>query len=575
MSFKKITLFSPFLLLFLLLGTLGLSLQAQTFKTYYHSKAFLDAPVFTVNQLIRVPGTKEIAFAGELKTPSPAFDAYGYVVHTDQDGGLLNMHAIKTNNPNGVNGIRNSGVAMDKFHRYYLAGASVPNLSQNSVMAERTLSSLAPDGKLNWSSMQGLYNFDAVVYNSAFDQLATISGPGDNLTPTDLVIQQFSTTGSFTNGVRITTPTADQPVSLTPLKGENGYIAVGMQDTAAQSKPFVVRLDGDLNIVWSHVFEVNGLEWNVQDMDVLPEGPIGVSGSVRSVLGGFWQPFLLTIDPDHGEPIFFQQYNIGGSQESRGFGLAAWFDPQEPSTNGWLLAGAWSSTAMQSNNRRSFVLKVNDVGKPAWTSTFSNFPLTDNDLDEFAKDIIYLPISQQFATVGEYSKYEHGILDRRMIFLVKAGIDQGNIGSDPFLCYSSLTTNMTTGIAAHSSLGTAGGVGQTYQFGYLEESLNLLWNYCAYIPEPKNKSKLVSSQTSSLKIDQQDNTIRLRLSSVHSEEATLINLFDVTGRRIRQMSLPAGQQEVIISKGGLTEGIYLLHIDQGKLNRGSQKIWIR
>ncbi|MEM7370003.1 MAG: T9SS type A sorting domain-containing protein [Bacteroidota bacterium] len=575
MNLKGNTLLHIRLLLFILLGTGILHLPAQTFKTFYHSKAFLDAPVFTVNKLIRVPGTLEVAFAGELKTPAPAYSTYGYVLHADQNGEVVDMHAQKTNFPNGLNGIRTTGLTMDKLHRYYLAGASVQNLSQNSFAAERTLSSIQPDGKLNWSTMQGFYNFDAVAYDPVDNKLLTISGPGDILTPPDLVIQKFATNGSLFSGIRISTKTADQPVGLKVIPGGEGYIAIGIQDTATEKRPIVVKLDADLNILWSYAYQVNGVEWELKDLDILPNGPIGISGSVFSAKTNSWHPVLMTIHIDNGEPISYHEYSIQGAQEAKGYGLAAWFDPDEPGIRGWLLAGAWSEGSMSTTNRRAFAMKVKDNGKPVWTSSYSNFPVTEYDQDELAKDIIYFPISQQFSVVGEYSRYEHGDLDRRMIFLVKAGIDQGNIGTEPFMCYAPMTSYVSSNSITHTAIGTSVPVGPAQSFSYTMESLYPVWNYCAYIPGPKSHPKSTQSPSSFIEHIQQSTSLELLITLPRPSEGAEAEIFDLTGRVVRKLSIAPGTHTLAIPQNGLSSGVYLLRLRQGKDWSHSEKIWIR
>ena len=314
--------FQNILLLLLILNLGGIyTASAQIYKTYYHSKHFLKAPHFTAQKLIVVPGSREVAFAGELKDEAPTNDAYGYVLHTDVDGGLVNLHTVKSNAPTATNGIRTSGLAMDKQRRYYLAGSTVQNLSSPGTNTERILSCLETDGKFEWSRMQGFYNFDAVVHDANDQSILTLSGPSGNLAPPDLVLQKFSSSGTLLKGVRIDTDKADQPIELLALAGGKGYIAIGRHDTADTNLPFVIKLDQELNIQWSKVYDMKSEGWEVEDVDVLPDGPIGIAGSIHANLPGQARPFLMTISPSTGEPLWFKSYSLSNSHEARGFAL--------------------------------------------------------------------------------------------------------------------------------------------------------------------------------------------------------------------------------------------------------------
>ena len=156
------------------------SLFGQTFKAYYENRAFEEPIRHTLRDMVKVPGTRDVAFAGEFKAGLPGLEGFGYVLRTDPDGREMGQYTISTNFQNTTNGTAINGLAMDKLGNFYLAGNYSPDLNGNFVTQERTLTQLSPEGKFNWSSMQGYYTFVSSVVDEDLNQVLTLSGPNSS-----------------------------------------------------------------------------------------------------------------------------------------------------------------------------------------------------------------------------------------------------------------------------------------------------------------------------------------------------------------------------------------------------------
>ena len=226
---------------------------------------------------------------------------------------------------------------------------------------------------------------------------------------------------------------------------------------------------------------------------------------------------------------------------------------------------------MTPKSRRSFAIKTNSYGKPMWSWNYSNFPPTEFDLDEIAKDVVFIPVANQFVVVGEYTRYQHTDLDRRMIFQIRAGINKGDIGVDNSVCNASMTARMHNELSTTSSKGQTVAEGSVNGYSLPVESLPFNWNYCFYSSE--TNPKLLAGKSSDAA-----ESVSLKTVPFLNPKPWLTavgELYDINGRVVRHIPISEGSERVSFSNHDLASGMYVLRISQEGKWVQSEKIWIK
>lgn len=563
-----------FLLLFSSLFLL--SIPKHTFGQKDHFKAFLkvrgqDNPaILRANKLILQPNGKDFYVLSELKAASPDYSNYALLISVDAEGGIQETATLSSNFQNSTDGVRASSICFDTNDQVYIGGGYTGSWNPLGTGAERTLSALDMQGNLKWSQMQSSFYFADILYDEDLDRIISLSGPS-NLANTNynLQLNQFARDGKLGQSFSLLTSSQDYGKALIRL-GTKDYGLAGTSYDAGKGNILIGKIDQSLALVWANKFSHPDLDMEVQDMSQHSEGNIGISGTLQDLKTGNRKAFLLVLS-EAGEIESFNSYQIGSSFPTDGMGLEAF---QFNGKDGFLLSGFYYESNPQ--ERRSYVLRSNMDGEIDWVNTYSEYRPEDNTWDEVLRDIQIMPTEGQFAAIGDVSRYKNGIeLDRKAIVLVKASLEEGNMfsGDD---CYESLQAGNKRFSLNQESLSTASSISNTaIGFAYQQPSLSVGNGYCSFGSLPENEDtqenregrfpdRVILDPEAYLLFRNGPQSIRFRSKYGYMPKSAKVEIFDLTGRKTKSVSLSPTDYSKDILLPQLSYGMYFIMLKDGE-----------
>jgi hypothetical protein len=555
-----------FLLLLIMGGAGILPLQAQVFKIYFESDDFAQGQRFNAKEVIAVPNSGEIALVGELKGGAPSHSSWGYVLRTDARGVPVSSTAMGSNFGNMLNGVKANTLAFDEGGNAFVGGASVQNYYGVGAGSERTLTSLDGTGKIAWTTMQANHSFESVIFDDEQQVLVAVSGQVGNTNPqTDLMFNVLEPSGKPVNSICISTPTRDSAVKVIAVP--DGYLAVATADLDNDPQILVVRVDINLNILWTRMVENPQYAHTVADVAYNGGNQIMIAGTSRDLGKQTIQPFVAGMDLD-GNVIFYQQYIFPGPAEVFGTGLVHF----QAEDRGYLMSGYFQKPG--TTEKRAFIMNMDEEGGLVWTQNYSNFsPYTDYTYEEELSDITFLPRSKMFVAVGSFSRFVQGGIDQRSALMIKAHAYDGKIDDAHISCSVDLDVVMTAENFNSYSVGTLYKQTGFNSFAYQTSFPNFDTRFCEGTIFPKRSNRIEAEAELSLDYSGENPQLRYVWNpELGDGQAQLI---DMQGRRIQQIVLPKTEQAMPLETQGLSAGIYFVQVSlQGEVI-GMQKLLVQ
>ncbi|MEO0474043.1 MAG: hypothetical protein AAF206_30820 [Bacteroidota bacterium] len=514
-------------------------MQAQRFKRYYRSLDHTLPVEWSLHEIISDPGGQDVIMIGDMKGPPPLNVASAMVMRSNSNGEINFTQAIRTNFNTLFNGIRGSTVAVDPLGNYYLGGNSIQNRFGNGSGSERTITSMAPDGQLNWGRLQANHNFESIVFDPQSGSLFALSGQIGNTNPlTDMMINQIDQSGNFLAGTTLLTSGRDQAVKMILVNRK--LLICGTHDLDDQPRIIVAMYDMNLQREWSYVYENQDFDFNVADLDWDGASAIGVSGTVSNALGEK-EAFLLGLS-DNGSPLFFYTYDMAGRFSLDGKSLSSFQANLSRYKRGFLLAGSY--TPDHPNQIRSFLICTDPNGQINWANDYSNFsPWTDFTYEESIEDLVYLPGAEQFVAVGNFTRYLRSIPERKWVFQLRAGLENGWVDHDGDGCAREIQVQLSRHQISQQKLGADRMNTGSNGFGYQTETPSLRGTYCIFSP---NKVGPITD-------------LEEEYAPIPPKIPRLAQLFSLDGRRLHKQLLTADKERP--DWGILPTGIYLEWIE--------------
>ncbi|RMG69950.1 MAG: T9SS C-terminal target domain-containing protein [Bacteroidetes bacterium] len=560
-------------ILFLLFAGMNLSVQAQYFKAYYKYDAGHDVPlVYTVKDLVPV-SNREWVIAGELKEAAPTYKARTFMLRVDPAARPVLGASIYSNLNHTTNEVRVEAVAADGADNLYLAGTSIQDPTAPSISSgsERTLTAISKHGHVLWSRMQPNHSFNGVAVNEANGTLVTLSGPNHSLPGASLMFTQLETSGKYLQAFTLKTPTEDEAVRLLGLPAQMGYLALARYDKMDARRPYLVRLGPDLEPIWTYTYSDGYTPTEVTGVSLHPDGYFVVSGSLIVDVHGRTVPFLLGVNDEDGQVRFMHTFDFGDDFGARANDVVAFRSRFDPSVEGMLMAGEWYQLS-DPTIRRSYILMVDGEGVIRWARNYSNFEASDLNRDEVLSVIRYEAASNQFLAAGTLTESLGTTPYRRWSFLIRASADDGILDAPGASCETPLAVTLIPGDMEAYMLDTDRVTGGSLAgFSYFDEAIPFDGRFCSYGDgkppiddnETAEDSKPVFARTS------------IRIPYAPAQAAGMARIFDLSGREVRQLTLPPMHSYTDMSLSGISAGIYLLHVQDGLGKVTTQKFRVQ
>ncbi|MDX2245256.1 MAG: T9SS type A sorting domain-containing protein [Bacteroidia bacterium] len=545
------------------------SASAQSFKGYTDLPGFHAPMKFSVNEVVGVPGSSEFVMVGDFKASAPTYSAGAFLIRADHTGQAKLSRLLYTNFPNGTNGVVGRSVAIDSEGNYLVGGASVQNVFLGGG-SERTITLLNAKGQEIWSRMQSNYSFESVIYQPEDESIITLSGPVGNANPfTNIMVNRLNTKGLSTGAFSLNTPTTDRPVKIIAVP-DGGFLALGVYDETSP-QPLLLRLDKNLNRVWSYSFYDNAMVSEPKDVVWHSEGFFAVTGQATAATGESLM-YVMGID-DTGQLLFYNKYESYGKETLLANAITTYTSPVSGNDNGFLVAGTFLLPG--SGRKRGFVLKTDSSGKVVWARNYSNLTeITDYDRDETLEDIVFFRHSDDFVAVGNFTQSLQGVVNQRKLITVRADAGYGILSEAYNTCAAGLEIFLSKSENMNRiSVGAPQYGGTMFGFSYDINNLETFTDYCAWPTEGVIPPKGSSSGESY--VDPFTGTVTLTYDLIVYRKDGLLEMFDMQGRMIHQTSLNWQQTEVTLQMRENAKGAYLVRIRTGDhiLNVRKVLIW--
>jgi hypothetical protein len=358
---------------------------------------------------------------GELEEPAPSFRSRMFWLHLNTGGAEITNGSIHPQSGHAGHRLYAGGIAVDSWGQYYMAGASGQGPGGIGGGSERTLTSVARDGRVLWSRMQPNYAFESVGLSRGERSLIAFSGPyGNGAGRSQLMFSHFDRSGQWMGGYVLRTATDDVPLRMVRSAQEEGFFALGLHDSAGARLPMLVSVSEEGFPQWAMAYDFNGAPVRVSDLAQHRSGALAIVGSLRSSAG--WLPMILLIGAD-GSPLASYAYEWPGMQGGEARAVAAFSSDRD----GFLLAGDFE-TGDSALSRASFILRLDLDGQLLSAASYTEYaPQEEDRYAETLRDIVFLPASGEWAAGGELLRSRAGREDRRAIWVVRAPLD----GQDP------------------------------------------------------------------------------------------------------------------------------------------------
>ncbi len=560
------------LLLGLILGIV-LPAHAQGFKTYLVFEEDRTPQKLTANEIIPIEDESDFVIAGAIKQGAPNFSALGYMMRINPDGYEVLNSGLFTNQLTNQHEVNIKTICQDGFGNFILGGSS--NQNPGITAGERLLSYVSDQGKVLNTVGQSEHDFVSVVWDEGQDYLVALSNNDGNTNPeTDIMLSQYDKAGNLINHSTLSTATKDNAVKL--LMMSDGYVAIAGSDVNTNAQILVAYFDFDLNLVWAKEYENVDFTHQVSDVANDGSGGILISGSSTDILSGREQGFLIGLEND-GSEQFYYTYFLNGTEQVRFTGLTRYTTSIDGRDRGYLLSGSYHELGSAAE-RRTFVLNLRADGSIIWGKTYSVFsPWTDFEYDEELSDILFIPNSTEFMTVGSFSRSikGSGTLDFRAATVVRSNVVNGKIDVQDGDCAETLNFF----INSHSFQGVP--VGTIYQnvttsaLAFAERDLDWELRYCSYsLSGRPDKGK--TNHPIDFQIQSTDATsANFQLQGPADWQDGSLELYDIRGAKLGDIAVSAGQTQGQWDLPKVSPGVYLVRLKVQGQYYASRKLLIQ
>ncbi|MEM6344716.1 MAG: T9SS type A sorting domain-containing protein [Bacteroidota bacterium] len=560
------------ILLGLILGNV-LPTYGQGYKSYLVFEDDRKPQKLTANEIIPLRDESDFVIAGAIKQGAPNFTAMAYLMRINPDGYQSMNSGLFTTQLNTQHQINLKSICQDGSGNFVLGGST--NQNPGSAGGERMLNYVSDKGKVLNTVGQSEHDFVSVVWDENQDYVVALSNNDGNVNPeTDIMLSQYDKNGNLINHNTLSTSTKDNAVKL--VSTTNGYVAVASSDTDNIPQVLVAYFDEDLNLIWANQYQNADFAHEVSDVTTDGSGNLLISGSSISIMSGEETGFLIGLEND-GSEQFYYNYFLGGDEQVRFTGLTRYTTNVDGRDRGYLLAGSYNEFGSAAE-RRSFVLNLRADGSVVWGKTYSVFsPWTDFEFDEELSDILFIPNSTEFMTLGSISRYikGSGALDFRAAMVVRSNVINGNIDVQDGDCASELEFFM----GSHSF--QAFPVGTLYQnltpstLSFAERELDWELRYCSYSLSGR-PNQVGGEHPFDFQIQTSDaNTANFRLQGPTDWQTASLELYDIRGAKLGDVAVSNGQTQGQWELPKVSPGVYLVRLKVQGQYYASRKLLIQ
>jgi len=279
-----------------------------------------------------------------------------------------------------------------------------------------------------------------------------------------------------------------------------------------------------------------------------------------------------------GTEQFYFHYFLDGDEQVKFTGLDRYTTNIDGRDKGYLLSGTYHETGL-SAERRSFVLNLRADGSVLWGKTYSVFsPYTDFDFDEELSDILFIPNSTEFMTVGTFSRTISGggALYSRAALVVRSNIVNGNIDVQSGDCASELTFLVGSQSFQATPRGTLYKNVTTSTLNFAERTLAWQLRYCSYSLSGRPDNSQLQNPKFDFEIQTNNtNSATYQLQGPTDWQEASLELFDVRGARLDVISVNATQDYGQWDLPKLSPGVYLVRLKVQGQYYASRKLLIQ
>ncbi|MDP5172031.1 MAG: T9SS type A sorting domain-containing protein [Bacteroidia bacterium] len=563
-----------FLPIFSLALLSSVNIWAQTFKVAIEFPDHNPGLHLQSRQVMEIPGTNNFAIVGDLKGPGPNFENHAFLVRTDKNGDPTLSRSLYSNLSTSTNGIRGASLTMDSEGNYYVGGASVQTFTGVGRGSERTITSFDGTGIVNWTTMDSNWSFEAVDYNFDQKEIFAFSGPDNSNYPADLMISRYGTDGRYLDGVYLPTPTEDEAVAM-QYDQQGNYYVVGIGSADIAPMVFVAKVDTNLTVRWSGMYEQAGFTYEAQDASWHADGYLLVTGSAQNTSSGRILGFVLALNPD-GSQRYLQHYSINNYDQLTLSGVASVTSIRHPEYSGAVLAGTTKNNGTVASS--NVIIAVDSIGNIRWVQGYSDFPPSDVDFSDGFSDVIALSYADEFVATGQFNTYAYGaLLIEQRATIVRAPLSDGQL-DDNGNCLNKLEAASDTYIANVTPLAGASahggkGLSFTYQSGFLLTDRT----WCTLQFAGSGGTGQVGSGGLRRIHPYADEFDRFQLGPQQSLGSVLsvgvsnpgqlsglsVTVMDLQGRIISRQPLLPTDQLITVNTESWSRSLYLLRVEQG------------
>ncbi|MEL7531370.1 MAG: T9SS type A sorting domain-containing protein, partial [Bacteroidota bacterium] len=244
---------------------------------------------------------------------------------------------------------------------------------------------------------------------------------------------------------------------------------------------------------------------------------------------------------------------------------------------GYLLSGSYNEFGSAAE-RRTFVLNLRADASIIWGKTYSVFsPWTDFEYDEELSDILFIPNSTEFMTVGSFSRSikGSGTLDFRAAMVVRSNVVNGKIDVQDGDCASELAFF----VSSHSFQGAP--VGTLYQnvttntLAFAERDLDWELRYCSYSLSGRPDNNTLGHPFD-FQIQSTDaNSANFQLQGPADWQEGSLELYDMRGAKLQSIEVASGQTQGQWKLPKVSPGLYLVRLKVQGQYYASRKLLIQ
>lgn len=485
---------------------LPLAAEAQGGKFFYEQSRYPAPSRLLLREMAPHLDGGTLLLFGELEEPAPSSRSRLFWLHLNTGGAEITNGSIHPQAGHAGHRLYAGGIALDSWGQYYMAGASGQGPGGIGGGSERTLTCVARDGRVLWSRMQPNYAFESVGMSRDERSLVALSGPyGNGAGRSQLMFSHFDRSGQWMGGYVLRTATDDVPLRMIQHAQEEGFVALGVHDSAGANVPMLVSVSEEGFPQWAMAYDFGGAPLRVSDLAQHRSGTLAIAGSMRTA--GGWLPMILLIASD-GSPLASYIYEWPGMVSGEARAAAAF----SADSDGFLLAGDFE-TGDSTVSRASFILRLDLDGQLLSAASYTEYaPQEEDHYAETLRDIVFLPASGEWAAGGELLRSRAGREDRRALWVVRAPLG----GQDPSCGYPLQARASSDAFVRAFELGSVLPDGDASAFGYQQSSLGWSgWN-CdgSSFSRPAPASEPTLTSLGAL-LDAGEGLLRVELMDIH------------------------------------------------------------